>query len=225
MKYNKLLSILFTVSFVFTLLLTTVSFYSFNNNFYESEFSKLNTATRLKTNNKDLFSFTKILLDYTSGSSDSMVAYATIDNQEREVWTEQEYLHMKDVRDLYLNSIIFRNVMAFIMVLSLGLFLIFYRNQASVFFKVSLKTMLYLFSAFFALAFYIVLDFNAFWTNFHQVFFDNDLWLFDPNNSILVNLVNEQFFFDLVTRIVVTLLIIIIIYLLVAKKYSKEVKK
>ena len=51
------------------------------------------------------------------------------------------------------------------------------------------------------LALFAALDFNTFWTNFHRVFFTNDLWLLDPRTDILIQMVPGQFFFDLVMRI------------------------
>jgi integral membrane protein (TIGR01906 family) len=52
------------------------------------------------------------------------------------------------------------------------------------------------------IAIWALADFNQFWTNFHLLFFDNDLWLLDPNTSIMINLFPGSFFFDLVTRII-----------------------
>lgn len=46
-------------------------------------------------------------------------------------------------------------------------------------------------------------DFDAMWRFFHTIFFSNDLWLLDPNVSVLINMVPLQFFFDLVTKVVV----------------------
>jgi len=44
-------------------------------------------------------------------------------------------------------------------------------------------------------------DFTPYWNYFHYIFFDNDLWLLDPQVDILIQIVPEQFFFDIVTRI------------------------
>ena len=48
---------------------------------------------------------------------------------------------------------------------------------------------------------YAALDFNTFWTTFHKILFTNDLWLLNPKTDILIMMVPEQFFFDLVMRI------------------------
>jgi integral membrane protein (TIGR01906 family) len=52
------------------------------------------------------------------------------------------------------------------------------------------------------LLFLIVRDFNGFWTNLHYLFFANELWLLDPKTDILIQMLPEQFFYDLVVKIV-----------------------
>ena len=59
----------------------------------------------------------------------------------------------------------------------------------------------------FALIAFIVMaaliDFNTFWTNFHLIFFRNDLWLLNPNTDRLILMVPLNFFITLVTRIII----------------------
>ena len=54
-----------------------------------------------------------------------------------------------------------------------------------------------------------VADFNGFWMQFHYLLFDNDLFLLNPNTEILINMVPETFFFDLVTRIIIVFFAIV----------------
>ena len=51
------------------------------------------------------------------------------------------------------------------------------------------------------LVFYALVDFNRFWTVFHEIFFTNDLWLLDPRVSVMINMFPEEFFFGMVMRI------------------------
>ena len=44
-------------------------------------------------------------------------------------------------------------------------------------------------------------DFNKYFTLFHEVFFTNDLWLLDPRTDLLIRMLPEGFFFDMVARI------------------------
>ena len=56
-------------------------------------------------------------------------------------------------------------------------------------------------SAFFAIA--MVIDFNGLFILFHETFFNNDLWLLDPAESRLINMVPLEFFIDTVVNILV----------------------
>ena len=47
-------------------------------------------------------------------------------------------------------------------------------------------------------------DFDAFWLNFHYLFFDNDLFLLDPNTSIMINMFPSAFFMHMVFMIIAT---------------------
>ena len=50
-------------------------------------------------------------------------------------------------------------------------------------------------------------DFNAFWTMFHEILFTNDLWLLDPRVSIMINMFPEEFWFGMVIRIALTFIV------------------
>ena len=116
-----------------------------------------------------------------------------------EMFDAREKAHMVDVRSLY------RRAMA-VGWLALGVALLL---NSLLTFKGDRKTALKgvlggfgLFAIFLgAAAIYAAIDFNSFWTNFHRLFFDNDLWLLYPEER-LIQMVPEQFFSDLVTRIV-----------------------
>lgn len=44
-------------------------------------------------------------------------------------------------------------------------------------------------------------NFNAVFTKFHEIFFDNDLWIFDPAEDYMIRMLPEGLFFDMVIRI------------------------
>ena len=46
-----------------------------------------------------------------------------------------------------------------------------------------------------------VIDFNAVFVGFHHIFFDNDLWLFDPAEDYMIRMLPEGLFADMVVRI------------------------
>lgn len=76
------------------------------------------------------------------------------------------------------------------------------------------------------LLFYALVDFNRFWTMFHQIFFDNDLWLLDPRVSIMINMFPEDFWFGMVIRIALTFIVSFTgISFILYKVVNKELEK
>ena len=113
----------------------------------------------------------------------------------------REKAHMVDVKALYRNAMRAAWIAAGLSVL-LILLLAFGAKKHR---KTALRWVLAGFGLFMlvlgAAAIYAAVDFNSFWTNFHRLFFDNDLWLLYDDER-LIQMVPEQFFSDLVARIV-----------------------
>ena len=59
------------------------------------------------------------------------------------------------------------------------------------------------FAACLALAAVISTDFSRYFVVFHHIFFDNDLWILDPDTDMLINIVPEAFFMDTALRIAI----------------------
>ena len=69
-------------------------------------------------------------------------------------------------------------------------------------------------------------DFNKYFTLFHEVFFSNDLWLLDPSTDLLIRMLPEGFFFDMVARIGIIFLVLmfatVIISIAVLARHSNK---
>lgn len=68
------------------------------------------------------------------------------------------------------------------------------------------------FAACLALAAVISTDFSRYFVVFHHIFFDNDLWILDPNTDMLINIVPEAFFMDTALRIAIVFAIFVTIF-------------
>ena len=218
---SKILAYLFAFSIILVILITAIDLNSFNKNFYETEFKKINNADIIQTDEQSLLDFTFVVLDYTQDKREDMVTYATIANEYREVFNQREKLHMEDVKALYLNAISLRNLAAILIVLIMMIFIVFKINFRLLA-KAFIKTTWFALAIFAAILFYAILDFNNFWINFHYLFFDNDLWQLDPATSIMILMVPEQFFNDLVMRIIISFAIPLVICFLLAFKLRRN---
>lgn len=223
---GKLLRILSAVCGAFVVLgviLNCVNFFCFQKSFYQREYQKLDTAEQIGMSGADLQAATDALLDYLRGKREDLHVQATIGGQQREVFNQREILHMADVRTLYLWAMRIGNGL---LILAAAFYLwawIGGRDKAAVL-GGYLQGNYILLGLIAALGIYAALDFNSFWTGFHKIFFTNDLWLLDPRTDILIQMVPEQFFFDLVMRIVVSAAVIIAV-LMVAAHLAKRRQK
>jgi len=199
--FTKLLAVIAGISLIFGLLAGVICVQSTSLNFYTSEYRKLGVAEDIGISEADLEKATAILLDYTAGKRDDIVAEADFGGEQKEVFNDREKAHMIDVRELFLDARNAAYVALGAAAVLLVLLFLFSKEKSAIFRGYRIGNYLFL-AVFAAIALYAATDFSSFWTSFHHVFFTNDLWLLDPATGNLILMVPEQFFFDLVFRIV-----------------------
>ena len=67
------------------------------------------------------------------------------------------------------------------------------------------------------LAIFIASDFSKYFIKFHELFFDNDLWVLNPETDIMIRMLPEDYFMKMASRIAfsfISKLAIIIIILM-----------
>ena len=203
MKMNKIVAALGGIALMVTLLLTAVDLCCFFKPFYHYEYSAGKQAEKIGMSEEGLNEATDALLDYLHGSRDDIVVETEVYGVKREVYNERETLHMVDVRNLYQSAVLVRNVLAVTAVAVFGYLFWRERDDFPLLLKNGLKhgficlLLLVVFVSIWAIA-----DFDAFWLNFHYVFFDNDLFLLDPNTSIMINMFPSSFFMHMVFLII-----------------------
>ncbi|MBQ4061689.1 MAG: TIGR01906 family membrane protein [Christensenellaceae bacterium] len=209
---------------IFGLLCTVICVCASSRNFYYKEYEKLGVHEDIGISMEDLKEATNVLLEYTEGKREDMVVYADINGVNEPVFNQRETDHMYDVRILFINA---KNVGIITLVFGAAVLVlagIFSKDRRYVF-----KGYLYGNIAFFAIvaviAVYAATDFTSFWTSFHHVFFTNDLWLLDPATDNLILMVPEQFFFDLVFKIIGVFVAIAAVLAALSIIMNKVIKK
>ena len=218
---NKLLSIIIASCFIIVTLLTSIDLCCFNQSFYRTEYQKLQVNEDIGIDFEDLMDVTSVLLDYTQAKRSDMIINKQVDGIEREIFNQKEKLHMADVQQLYLSAMLVRNIAFGVMLAALAINIIMFKRQflwslCKYYNRISLIFTLFLV----ALISYALADFNTFWTNFHHIFFaGNSLWLLNPNTDILIMMVPEKFFFDLVLRIIILFVLVFGLTNILARYY------
>lgn len=210
---NKLLYGLLAVLIIVVMFITTVDITSFNRDFYDEQYQKLEIAQTIEISTVDLSLVTEKLLDYIQNKTPNLDIEATIKGEPRQVFNEKEISHMVDVKNLYLNVINVRNLsFVGIVIIALCLFLKDSFSHFNAFIKSYYRVLTILGALVFAIGFMCWLDFDHIWRVFHQIFFSNDLWLLDPNTDVLIMMVPLDFFFSLVTKIALNFVLGVILF-------------
>ena len=170
---------------------------TFNMNFYKAEYAKYNIPQRIGISQNQLMEVTKRLTDYMLGQVDDIVITAEINGVSREFFDDRDKAHMVDVKELFdLVKVVF--IIAVCVVIFTGIML---RKDMRLLLRTSLVVILSFLGLFACLAGIIALDFDRAFTWFHLIFFNNDLWILDPEVSLLINIVPQEFFVDIAIRI------------------------
>lgn len=220
-----------TAWLILAFLVAVIEGCAFDPDYYEREYRKNDAAAYVGVTQQTLDEATAVLLEYLQGKRPDLEYEAEIGGVVRSYYNEREKLHMADVRILNERAVLFMRL-GFIFggALTAGAFLISrekYRVFGACFCAVAAVL-----AAFIALGLWAAVDFSGFWVQFHHVFFSNDLWLFDPRQSLLIRMFELQFFFDLVTWILVWFLSVTAAVLIVTgtayqrgKRHAKEVAR
>lgn len=177
--------------------------------FYEKEYRKYRVTEDLHMSMENVMKVTDYMMDYLIGREEVLSVKTEVAGRRQDFFNEQDRLHMADVRKLFLGGLKIRN---FLVVFVAVLFLLSLSwknrkegqkerdigNQCFRAYSISLRVFLL---AITLLAVAVSVDFTACFTLFHELFFSNDLWLFDPASDYMIRMLPEGFFADMVFRI------------------------
>lgn len=191
---------------------------------YRSEYEKYDVLSNLPdgvtmSETDGLMAVTEHMMKYLIGDPDTpdlQIQISTADGM-RDFFNERELLHMADCQVLFIKAKQIRYIcfMLFLFLLVYGRFAIV--RETGPFLKATGKGLLIGSAIFFAvtaiIAIYMVTNFSTAFVQFHQIFFDNDLWLLDPRDSLLINILPEDFFFDIVKQIIAVFVPALLVFL------------
>lgn len=189
------LSVICALSLAFVLLISSFGMAAFYDiDFFRYEFEK---------NGADIA--TGFSIDRLEEEAQLLVDYMVLDEAEEEFqnstfFNEREKMHMEDVKKIVQKAIILRRLCTVLIILSIAV-IIFLKLNKRFFIKVFMVFFAGLGALFYFIVAASVINFNKIFTIFHEVFFNNDLWLLDPKESLMINMLPEIFFIDAFARI------------------------
>ena len=170
--------------------------------YYEHEYRKYQVTEDVNMEMDDLLQVTEEMMAYLRGDREDLHVMTTVGGESREFFNEREIAHMEDVRGLFIGGMGLRTgalILAAVLIVLIAL----HRRKETLY---VLARSFQIGSAIIAAAALILglimsTDFTRYFTIFHQIFFDNDLWILDPRTDLLINIVPEPFFVDTAARI------------------------
>ncbi len=219
---SKVTSVSVGLALFIALFLTVIDIQAFNKDFYWKEYEKLEHVEVMEMNMEDLKSVTVLLFDYVKGKTDSLSIDVEVSGEKMQMFNEKEILHMIDVKVLYQDAMLVKNLLFGFIFLSSAVFI--YKKRKEAVYELAtgvLDVAKGLGTILAVLAIYAWLDFNDFWLKFHYIFFTNDLFLLDPRTDRLIQLVPSQFFFDLVAEIAIIYFFVCLFVVLIARKIRR----
>lgn len=211
MGVRRFILILILIFLPLYLLLKITEQNAFNKNFYVKSYEKNGVVDISNRTLEELDTITEDLFIYIKDKGDEKVL--------KPYFNDMEIEHMKDVKELFRKGYILKYLSLIISIIALFFsiknkkWLIEEGVFKGIFIWWGLMALLFLFTLF---------DFNKYFTYFHLIFFDNDLWLLDPNTDLLIQMLPEEFFISIFRRIVLffslSLAIIQIISYIIMKK-------
>lgn len=169
--------------------------------FYEKEYKKYQVTEALEMKLEDVMDVTEHMMAYLRGQEETLSVITTVEGIEQDFFNEQDRFHMKEVRDLFLGGLKWMRItfiIGMILVIVIG-----WRTERKygLVSKAVLKALGWFAAAVVMIGVFCAVNFTKVFEIFHEIFFDNDLWLFDPATDYMIRMLPEGFFFDMVLRI------------------------
>ena len=142
------------------------------------------------------------IIDYLKLKTDDLQLNLNHDQRTIEVFNDKELEHMRDVRQLFIYGYIFLGIS--VAVLAAVLIISFYKRALKYFRRITVITPLILVIISIIVIAVVLVDFNYWFTIFHQISFTNELWLLDPQQDILIQIMPLDFFSRIFIRIIIT---------------------
>lgn len=201
-KTTKTLGVVNAICLSLVCLYVAIHIPSFSLATYTNHYAYFDTAALIGMSDTDLLAVTERLIGYIAGRYPDLMIYATVQGDYRLFFTQREIDHMVDVLLLFNLA---RMVVAVATVTFLVTWFYAYKKEAlQWFYKANFVTGLVVTVIGMVLAILFSGDFIYHFHRFHDIFFFFDheqLWLLNPQEDMLINMVPYVFFINIFVRI------------------------
>lgn len=220
------IGMIFSFSLIAALLFTSceIAIYS-DFDVYEREYEKYDVLSELNMTMDDAMYVTHEMMDYLRGDRETLSVVTDVDGKRQDFFNQQDRFHMSEVRELFLGGMAIRAGACVSMVVCIILLLLMKADVRRILPSSYLIALAAVGLSLAVAGVMALVDFNAVFVMFHHLFFDNDLWIFDPAEDYMIRMLPEGLFADMAARIGVIFaagLVISLILSIAARRSSKR---
>ena len=222
---HPVLCVIISILAIFICLITSFEIAAYSDlGFYQKEYEKYHVLDRLDMEMEDVMDVTVYMMSYLRGGENVLSIEKTIEGEVQDFFNEQDRFHMGEVRELFLGGIALRR-MACILLIVLCVILFATEKKWQVMLAGMFQKTLGIFCILVLfLGAVITMNFSECFVIFHEIFFDNDLWIFDSRTDFMIRMLPEGFFYDMVIRIGVIFIISLVLLFVGSVFLKKKVK-
>ena len=194
--------VIFSLLIIFVILISSFEIVLYSDmSVYRKEYEKYEVLDELDMTMDDAMYVTREMMDYLRGDKETLSVITEVEGKRQDFFNEQDRFHMREVRDIFAGGLRLRTAALVAAAVSL---LILYMCRADVkkilpqTYQVAVGIVL-IPTAGIGIA--AAIDFNSVFVQFHNIFFDNDLWLFDPAEDFMIRMLPEGLFYDMAFRV------------------------
>lgn len=188
---KKLLSFMLVLSLSLTFLMISIENNAYNKGYYLRAYNEYDIEKETGRIMYELEEITIHIIDYLKGKGG--------DELLNPYFNDREVLHMRDVQNLFRYERIIKyifGILSIIIMWYLG-----YKKEYIRFGKTITYGLFINHIVLIILALFIMTDFNKYFTIFHHIFFNNDLWLLNPETDLMIQMLPEEFFVGMAKNI------------------------
>lgn len=222
-KYSGITGLVIALCMVIGIFITSLNIICFSGTgWFRHEYEKYSVLedVRGEMSMESALEVTDEMIDYLKGRRDNLAVYTTVDGSSREFFSEKEKTHLEDCRRIFAAA---SKLGLWCYAVAVVLLVIGYiRREKGLALSFACWTTLIAAAA--AVGF-LSAGFERLFTGMHLSIFDNQLWLLNPSEDNLINLLPLGFFSDTATMIAalsVAIEAVIILVLFTVEKKRNE---
>ena len=209
---QRVLATIISITAILILLITAFEIGAYSDyGWYKKAYEKYGVLDDLDMKMQDVMHVTEEMMAYLRGNRADLVVDTIVDGEEQEFFNDREKAHMVDVKNLFIGGLWIRRIAILIFALAV----ILLAKTKSNWKWLLPKCFLIGFGVFIGIVGIVGglvgSNFNKYFLMFHKVAFRNDLWLLNPETDLLICMLPEGFFLDMVMRIGIIILLLMFI--------------